>query len=544
MRTPSGASWAALLAFTLSFTILISNGRPIGSGDTNAMEQTVEALLERGTFVLQETDPTDPFTRPAPGGRVSIYPALPALLAAPVFLLCRLFFDLTPVGLQVAGKLSAALFAAAAASLLARSFARRTSAGVALVCALTFCLATSVYSTAQALWQHPAAVLFLVIAIDALDRREIARPTERGQPALIAAFSLSLAAASRPAAIPLCAVLFGFLIMRARPQALRLIAAALLPAAAVASYNSTFFGAPWQFGPAQAGARFFSALPESIAGLLVSPARGLIVFTPIAGLALFGLVRKSRTSPLARALLAASATHFAFMATWNEWHGGESFGPRLLTESLPALFFFLPEAFAAWPVIGGALALGSFGVQLLGGITYDYRWERLHQRGHEFDAALWSWADSPLAFAVREGVLIQGVPELQGSRVRLPLRRSVPFGTPGSMIEGSPRGLKISGPPLLGDIRLERGARSSAGGMTLSHPGDALAFRVGPRGAHSLHLEGSLRGTLRIETPLGATATPFTGDFDLTLPVELAPRADISVRAESGQLQLLRVEVR
>lgn len=544
MSHSSGARVAALVAFALSFAVMILNGRAIGSGDTNAMEQTVGALLERGTFVLPDESPSGPFTRPTPGGRISIYPALPALLSAPLFFLCRFFFDLNPAGLQVAGKLSAAFLSSGAVAMLAWSFARRTSAGMALGCAVIFGLGTSVYSTAQALWQHPAAVLFLVAALGALERVEMEKASERGRNALVAALSLSLAAACRPAAIPLCAVLFVFLISRARTQALPALAAALLPAAAVAFYNSTFFGSPWQFGPAQVGARFFSALPESIAGLLISPARGLFVFTPIALVALLGLFAESRTSPFARALAAGGATHFAFMSAWNEWHGGESFGPRLLTEALPALFFFLPVGLRAWPKIGGLFALASVSIQLLGGWTYDYRWERLHQRGREFDSALWSWPDSPLAFAWREGVIIQGIPEREGRRIRLRLHRSVPNGPQGSAIQGSARGLRIVGPPVLHDIRLERGARSTAEGITLSHPGDALAFRTGPPGARSLHLEGSLRGILRIETPLGATATPFTGDFDLTVPGDLAPEADVFVRAEAGELRLRRVEVR
>jgi hypothetical protein len=360
---------------------------------------------------------------------------------------------------------------------------------------------------------------------------------------MVAALGLSLAAASRPAVIPMCGVLFLFLIYRARPHAWSLLAVAILPATAVALYNARFFGAPFRFGPGLDG-RFFAALPESLAGLLVSPARGLLVFTPIALIALWGLRVQARSMTLARILLAAVITHFAFMATWNEWHGGESFGPRLLTDLLPALFFFLPEALSFWPKVGAALGLASIAVQFLGGWTYDYRWERLHQRGREFDAALWSWRDSPMAFAVKEGVVIQGLPELNGRRLRLPLRRFVPFGPQGSSIEGTPAGLRVGGPALIRDVRLERGARVVDGGITLSHPADALAFRVLLSSPRELRLAGFLEGTLRVDTEHGSFQTPSTGDFEVAFPVQLEAGEDVFVRAESGELRLARVEIK
>lgn len=539
MRTPPAAGKVALAAFALSFIVLVANGRAIGSGDTNAMERTAGSLVERGSVVLPGADAADPFTRPTAGGRVSIYPVLPAVLAAPVFFLCRLFFDLGPAGLQIAGKLTAALLAALATSLLARSFARRTTPVMALGCALLFGLGTSVYSTAQALWQHPAVLLFLVIAIDALERLD---SRASAGTARLAALCLSLAAASRPAAIPMCGALFVYLLIRARGQGGSLIAIACIPASALAFYNAAFFGAPWHFGPAGVGGRFFEALPESLLGLLVSPARGLFVFTPLALVAAWGLIAQGRR-PLARGLMAAAAVHFAFVAVWNEWHGGESFGPRLLTDLLPALFFFLPEGLAALPKTGALLGLVSLAVQLLGGWTYDYRWERLHQRGQEFDAALWSWADSPLAFAVREGVVIQGVPELEGRRARLRPHRFVPFGPEGSVIEGTPAGLRISGAALVRDVRLERGGRINAGFISLSHPGDAVAFRAGPASLRTVRLVGSLHGLLRIDTPLGSTSLPSSGEFDLSVPLALAAGDEVYLRAETGDLRLARIEV-
>ena len=536
MRAEALSRRLAFLAFAITFLVLIGNGRAIGSGDTNAAEKTAGALATRGTVILEDDGAADAFTRAVPGGRVSIYPVLPALMAAPLFFIFGLFFDLNLTGLQIAGKLFAALLCATATAGLAWSFSKRATPAMALGSALLFGLGTSVFSTAQALWQHPAVLLFLVIAISAMERTH-------ARAGLIAAICLSLAAAARPATIPMDAVLFVFLVCRQRAQEGRLILAAGIPAALVAVYNTWMFGAPWRFGPGLGG-RFWAAFPESVAGLLVSPGRGLLVFTPLAILAALSLMREARSGILARGLIAAVLTHFSFMALWNEWHGGESFGPRLLTDMLPALFFYLPEALTRWPRAGAALGALSVSVQLLGGWTYDYRWERLHQRGLEFDSALWSWRDSPIAFALREGVVIQGAPEFVGRRARLTLRRSVPLGPQGAIIEGTPEGLRLSGPPLVRDLRLERGGRINDGWITLSHPADAVAFRILSNSVREVRLTGSLQGTIRIETGQGVLSTPLAGAFDIAFPIQPAMGDDILVRAESGELRLARVQIR
>ena len=139
--------------------------------------------------------------------------------------------------------------------------------------------------------------------------------------------------------------------------------------------------------------------------------------------------------------------------------------------------------------------------------------------------------------------MIQGVPEMADGRIRLRLHRFVPFGPEGSTIEATPSGLRISGAPFVSDVRLERGARITAGWIVLSHPADAVAFRTGAGGASTVRLVGSLLGKLRIETPFGSTSLPASGDFDLDLPLQLARKDDVYVRAEAGELRLARIEI-
>src|SRR5206468_9067056 len=86
-----GAAGVALAAFVL----LLSNGRPIGSGDTRPTERVAASLVQEGNLDLDEyPEVEDPFARTVGAHRVSIYPVLSAVLAAPLFALARPFFAL------------------------------------------------------------------------------------------------------------------------------------------------------------------------------------------------------------------------------------------------------------------------------------------------------------------------------------------------------------------------------------------------------------------------------------------------------------------
>ena len=541
MRRP-GSRRAALFTFVTVFIVLVANGRPIGSGDTNSVEQTARALVERGTFVLEGVDARDNFTRPAGPGRVSVYSPPTALVAAPMLAFLRVFFDLSPTAVQVAGKLVAALLSAFAMALLAWAFSHRVTDSEAMRAAVIVGVGTSVYSASQALWQHPLTVLSLTVAALALERLHLEGGLRPGLWTAAGSLALSMAAAARPATLPMVAVLFLFLLSRARslgtlPAA---VMAALPIAVAIGWYNHTFFGAPWNFGASTSG-RFLSAFPESLAGLLISPARGLFVFTPVAVIALIGVIDAARRGRFGVALAAGAATHIAFVSLWNEWHGGESFGPRLLTDMIPLLFYFLPEALRRTSFIGYLLAIASIVIQLLGGWTYDYRWERLHQRGRDFDAALWNWRDSPVPFALREGAFVQGIPTIEGRRLHAPVVRWTPYGSSGSTIDAASNRLTITGNPVIGDVVLVRGARIESGSIRLTHPADAISFRVREAGLLGLSIEGRLLGTLAVDIAGTSADRDARGTFATVVAGPVVAGSEVVVRAASGDLRIDRI---
>jgi hypothetical protein len=114
-------------------------------------------------------------------------------------------------------------------------------------------------------------------------------------------------------------------------------------------------------------------------GLLVSPSRGLLLFSPFLGFALWGgwLVWKGEAWRLLRPVSAAFALLLLLSSLWFDWWGGHSFGCRLIADLMPLLaLLLLPalEKIEPQPLLRRAyygLLIYSVGVQLLGAFAYN-----------------------------------------------------------------------------------------------------------------------------------------------------------------------------
>ena len=499
VRAVEPSRGAAAAVALLVFVVLLANGRPISSGDTRTNDHVAASLVIERDFDLDEYPALiPPWVRDDGGPRISIYPALSPLLAAPVFAVARAFIPLDETGAALAGKVAASLFSALAAAVMFLAVGRRRGERDGTITALVFALGTSVWSTSQALWQHPAAVLAVSIALLFL-----ARADDDDVWAGRAGLPLGLALAARHADVALVAALGLAILVRWPRRAPWLALWAAAPLAFVAGYNTLHFGAPWRQGFGDAGARFDAAGIGHL-GLLLSPAKGLLVFTPVLIAGLVGVLRaRPRERGLAFAAGAAAAAHWAFMGFWGEWHGGESWGPRMMTDALPALLLFLPEGFDRLRIGGALLAAVSVAVQALGAFSYDLRWERLQQRPASGAASpLWDIDASPILFHVRERVAILAAPGRDGEKVivrRHPLVIAGPtgtrlrFGTEGPVVEGTPA--------TFGDAHLQNAARIAGDVAVLEGHWAGVFVRVLPNAQAArlvLTVEGRGSGPLYI----------------------------------------------
>jgi hypothetical protein len=322
----------------------------------------------------------------------------------------------------------------------------------------------------------------------------------------------------------------------------------------VLAYQWWAFGSPLRHGFSGALGRFSEPWGAGQVGLLVSPAKGLFVFTPVALVAVLGLARALRRGEraLAGTLGLAFLAHLVLMGRWNEWHGGECWGPRMMTDALPLLFLFLPEGLSLTSLVGVALAAASIFVQALGAFGYDYRWERLYQREGNPRAALWEVSRSPIFFHVGERVLRPALPGLRGDKAVIREHPLVLGGPVGSRVSFAGGRLRVGGAERnLGDVLLERGARVEGDRLRLRGRFDALFFRVReaarPRSLE-VRIAGRGRGTLYVgerafssEAPKW-TAYPMNGAFRLRHPYEFArsggPDLRVSLGREAGEADL------
>ncbi len=291
---------------------------------------------------------------------------------------------------------------------------------------------------------------------------------------------------------------------------------------------------------------------------MASPAKGAFVFAPVALVGVVGLVRALRVPArrywdqpqpgrfLAPACGVAAVAHFAWLAVAGGWAAGDFWGPRGVAPAWPLLLAFVPEGFAVLKLVASLLVLVSVGIQALGAVTYDGRWDRLYRGpGGELGAAAWDIRRSPIPFQARERVARVARPGLEGGRLVVHERVLAPEGTTGSFLSfaktpAAPTGVERT----MSGVRLEAGARVTSGRLELKAPGDGLCFRV-PTGARVRRLEvrvtGQGQGTLGLEESGSGKASRWrdravSGSFHLRLAYYFPESggSDLRLRLRSG----------
>jgi hypothetical protein len=223
------------------------------------------------------------------------------------------------------------------------------SEGEALFFALVYAFGTTVWSVAsRAMLQHGPSVLFLSVALWALLRGGSAVPW--------AGLALGLAVIGRPANVVIAAPLALYVLLHERRRFPAFAAAAIPPALFHLWYASVYWGSPLSAAQAVSAVNFGGNMGTGLAGLLISPSRGLFVFSPFFLFAASGAAAAIRPSAetkapvLSRFLIAAIVLDLLLYSRWTMWWGGHSFGYRLLTELAPLLTILLA---VGWPRIAG-----------------------------------------------------------------------------------------------------------------------------------------------------------------------------------------------
>jgi hypothetical protein len=396
---------APILLGLFCFLVYNANLRQIGSGDTVPARYLPLILWHHGTLQLDadarlvaqghsigdrpavadgKVSYFEPraywmIRTPRQNKLASLYPVVTPLLVAPLYFPAVKWLDAhgweQPHVDRVAELMEkvAASFLASIASVLMYLVLRRDRSRWSFPLAMVFAFGTNTWMiSSQALWQHGTGELLIALAL-----LVVVAPASPVRTAILGAVCV-LMAANRPPDALIAGAFVLFTVWSRRRNALWLLAGAALPLVALLYYNLDFIGhiAGGYAVAKDPNRKFFQLDWSGVAGLLVSPTRGLLVFSPFLVFIPLGLIQRLRV-PGSRGL--AVALSFAVTAQFllysqADWRAGVSWGPRWLTDLLPILVWMLaPAPIVLRPIARGLLVLAmaaSVGVQTIGAFWY------------------------------------------------------------------------------------------------------------------------------------------------------------------------------
>jgi len=349
--TSRRVAWCLFVGMVLVYN---SNGRETPTYDSQPTKFAARELALYGRLTLDKVVARAPdygrraaFQRDRHGRYRSAYSVVPSLEAAAlgaVLHATRLVDLRAPLAPGLIAKLTASLLTAASVALVFAALARPFGIQAALLVALGLGLGTNLWPLASGtLWQLETVCVGLALALFAWLRPS---DTLRTRWVIAGAIGVALAAAARPQTAPMAAVLLTGLVarigLRRASSAVAVVAAA---AAVLMAFQWWWFGdvlgatSALQAQNLEAHAVTGTLNPRpwiGAAGLLVSPNRGLVVFSPVVLVAIVGIGRMWRVPADhgERWWTAAALVEFAAYACYSMWWGGHTYGPRYMVDAL------------------------------------------------------------------------------------------------------------------------------------------------------------------------------------------------------------------
>jgi hypothetical protein len=359
-----------LILFILIYIIYNTVSRMTMSGDTNPAAFLPLALILHqtvyfDTFVGAGLGPSVAYAFPLVNGHyVSLFPIVTPVLITPVYFVSYVLYTVFSVpfdttGIMVLAKTSATIIAALSCVFVYLAGKELFSKKIALLTALVYAFATSTWSvSSQALWQHGTVELLLILMIYLVIKNE----RERSRKTIIFMGLLTgLFLFNRPPDAVLLLPIIGYVILYERQNLPVYAISAAATGLPFLVYNLSIFGNV--FGGYQQNLGFFTFSFDSIGnffGLIIAPNVGLLIFSPVLVLSVFGYLRLNSISPerirqvlfVFGPVIILEILVYSFFGLW-ESSVAYSYGQRFLTGFVPVLAIFfgivLNEFFIAEP---------------------------------------------------------------------------------------------------------------------------------------------------------------------------------------------------
>lgn len=363
--TSPGVHHIAVCLFFIAFVVYNLNFRSIPSGDTLPAALLPFSLLEYHSLYfdnfssfITNLDLNLPYMFSAEKGHyLSSYPIITPILVTPLYIIPYVILKiigcpidpLNPLlweSAQIMEKIAASIIASLSVVLMYLILVRITDTKTALITSLIFAFATNTWTiSSQALWQHGMVELLLCSMIFVVILNEEQRADIHFA---ILGLLTALFMFNRPSDSLLLLPVIAYVIAASNWRGrLSYLSVAVICSIPVVWYNIYHFGN--LFGGYGGLLSWFGFDPDrvvSFLGLLISPSRGLLVYTPVILLSLFGYyeLRKLPDTRIRQFLYLAGVSvllEILVYSSFDVWWAGWSYGPRFLTGSLPVLAIFM-----------------------------------------------------------------------------------------------------------------------------------------------------------------------------------------------------------
>ncbi|WP_414548184.1 protein O-mannosyl-transferase family [Anabaena sp. CCY 0017] len=368
----------SILILFFSVVVYLANGVTISAGDTIPNTLLAFNLIEnhtlhfdafRTSYLCRDYANCYFFSEANNGHLSSSYPIVPAIVTFPLYLLFYIYLkfthyisisvDLTSVNFEVHRlffeKLAASITTAITVTIFYLSLRLKFNQGLSLLSTFIFAFATNTWMTSsQGLWQHGISNLALIIIIFCLLKANRATDQYQQKWLLLAGLFCGLLPGIRPtSAIYAIATIF-YSVFIYRFKAIFLLCG-LITAIPSFVWNLYYFG-----NLTGGYSNLFSASPyiftlnnfiEASLGTLISPSRGIVIFSPVVLFSIFGAykvfkLRFHKDEQLIGCMTIAGIILLLSYCFYRVWWAGHSYGPRFMTDIMP-IFCYLISYFLA-----------------------------------------------------------------------------------------------------------------------------------------------------------------------------------------------------
>jgi hypothetical protein len=282
---------------------------------------------------------------------------------------------------------------------------RELTRNQALLVTFVFAFCTSAWSVgSRSAGQHGASMLALALALYLL-----MIGTRNEKAVRYMALPLAFSYVIRPTnAIPIL-FLSLYVLMAHRKQFFAYFLWSLPISISFIAYNLAVYYAP--FSNYYSAGRQLGSNPdvlEAAVGTIVSPARGLFIFSPILFCAVYGFfwkIRQRKVGTLDGCMLAIFVSHWAVLSSFGDWWGGHSYGPRYWSDLTPLMVYYMVPFVQAMYESAGfkrmtlltafiVLAAMSLFVHARGATSLaTWAWNREPTNINDTPQRLWDWHD-------------------------------------------------------------------------------------------------------------------------------------------------------